>query len=246
MLTVMRLFPDLVDLVLPSHCVWCGQGGLLWCPGCRPASNPEAVALPSLPPVVAAGEYGGALRSALLAFKERGRRALAGPLAAYLSDAVDVSSRLSQVSQLGGAPPPLLVPIPSNRSAARQRGGDHLLRLVAEVAPQNGLEVLPALRLTGHGRDSAGLSPAQRSANLAHRMHAIPVVSDRPVLIVDDIVTTGATLVEASRALRAAGWQVPGAAVIAVTRLRRPERRRPALSAPPGGTFQLGRSGTKG
>ena len=236
----MRLLPDLVDLVLPSRCVCCGRGGQLWCLDCRPASEPEPVTLPALPSVVAAGEYGGALRSALLAFKERGQRALAGPLAAYLSDAVDVGRR-----QLGeSAHPPLLVPVPSSRSAARQRGGDHLLRLVAEVAPQNGLDVLPALRLAGRGRDSVGLSAAQRSANLAHRMRAIPVLSDRPVLIVDDIVTTGATLTEASRALQAAGWQVSGAAVIAATKLRRPEQRGPV--PPASGTFELGRSRPKG
>jgi predicted amidophosphoribosyltransferase len=204
--------------------VCCGRGGLPWCLGCRPASEPEPVASPSLPPVVAAGEYGGALRSALLAYKERGQRALAGPLAAYLSDAVDVGHR--QFCQRG-EPAPLLVPVPSSRSAARQRGGDHLLRLVAEVAPQNGLDVLPALRLPGRGRDSAGLSAAQRSANLTHRMRAIPVLSDRPVLIVDDIVTTGATLTEASRALQAAGWRVSGAAVIAATKLRRPRHSGP-------------------
>lgn len=198
--------------------------------------------LASPPPVVAAGEYGGGLRSALLAFKERGQRALAGPLAAYLSDAVDVSRR--QLGEPAGAP--LLVPVPSSRSAARQRGGDHLLRLLAEVAPQNGLDVLPALRLAGRGRDSVGLSAAQRSANLAHRMRAIPVLSDRPVVIVDDIVTTGATLQEASRALQAAGWQVAGAAVIAATRLRRAEPSRPGSPPPAGGTFQLGRSRSKG
>lgn len=221
----MRLLPDLLDLVLPARCVSCGRGGLLWCLACRPASDPEPVGLPAAPPIVAAGEYGGALRSALLAYKERGHRALAAPLAGYLSDAVDVGCR-----DLGGpAGGPLLVPVPSSRSAARQRGGDHLLRLVAEVAPQNGLQVLPALRLPGRGRDSAGLSAAQRSVNLAHRMRAIPAASERPVLLVDDIVTTGATLVEASRALQAAGWQVCGAAVIAATRLRRAEQRRPAV-----------------
>jgi predicted amidophosphoribosyltransferase len=215
----MRVLPDLLDLVLPVSCVCCGRTGALWCPACRPASDPEPVVLPAdgaRPTVVAAGEYGGALRSALLAFKERGRRGLAGPLAGYLSDAVDVScQRLGEL--------PLLVPIPSSRAAARQRGGDHLLRLAAEVAPQNGLQVLPALRLAGRGRDSAGLSAAQRAANLAYRMQAVAPTADRPVLIVDDIVTTGATLAEAARALRAAGWQVGGAAVIAATRLRRAE-----------------------
>ena len=125
--------------------------------------------------------------------------------------------------------PPILVPIPSSRAAARQRGGDHLMRLAAEVAPQHGLQVLPALRLAGRGRDSAGLPAAQRAANLAHRMRAVPAAAGRPVLIVDDIVTTGATVAEAARALQAAGWQVCGAAVIAATRLRRGERR----SGPP-------------
>ncbi|MDQ1741754.1 MAG: hypothetical protein QOE23_93 [Pseudonocardiales bacterium] len=218
----MRVLPDLLDLALPVSCVCCGHPGPLWCPGCRPASRPERVAQASVAarlPVFAAGEYGGGLRSALLAFKERGQRGLAGPLAGYLCDAVDVSRQ-----QLGE--PPLLVPVPSSRAAARQRGGDHLRRLAAEAAPQHGLQVLSALRLAGRGRDSAGLSAAERAANLAHRMLAAPAAADRPVLIVDDIVTTGATLAEAARALRAAGWQVAGAAVIATTRLRRTEHRR--------------------
>lgn len=169
------------------------------------------------PPVYAACEYAGDVRSAIIAFKERRQRALAAPLAGYLSDAIDVSRR-----QFGAeSDRPVLVPIPSSRSAARERGGDHLRRLAIEVARHNGLQVLPALRLAGRVRDSAALSPAERSANLANRMSAMPSTGGRPVLIVDDIVTTGATLAEASRALLAAGWQVCGAAVIAATKLRR-------------------------
>jgi orotate phosphoribosyltransferase len=75
------------------------------------------------------------------------------------------------------------------------------------------------------------LSAAERAANLANRMRAAPGAAGRPVLLVDDIVTTGATLAEASRALRAAGWQVCGAAVIAATKLRRSEQRRPMSTA---------------
>jgi predicted amidophosphoribosyltransferase len=217
----MRVLPDLLDLVWPSSCVCCGRGEAVWCPHCRPPSVPRQVELPAAPPVVAAGEYGGALREALLAFKERGQRALVEPLAGYLGDAVDASRR-----RLGDLEP-ILVPVPSSRSAARQRGGDHLLRLAAGAAAPHGLQVLPALRLAGRGRDSSRLSAAQRAAHLAGRMRAQPATADRPVLLVDDIVTTGATLVEASRALRAAGWQVGGAAVIAATRLRRGERAAP-------------------
>ena len=222
----MRVLPDLLDLVWPSTCVSCGRGDAVWCSLCRPPSIPQPVALPSspaAPPVMAAGDYGGALRQALLAFKERGQRALVGPLAAYLGDAVD-AGRCRLGSSAGQ---PILVPVPSSRSAARQRGGDHLLRLAAEAAAPHGLPVLPALRLAGRGRDSSHLSAAQRSANLADRMQAQPVSTDRPVLIVDDIVTTGATLGEAARALRAAGWQVAGAAVIAATRLRAGDRGAP-------------------
>jgi predicted amidophosphoribosyltransferase len=69
-------------------------------------------------------------------------------------------------------------------------------------------------------RDSAGLDIAARAANLAGAMRADgPRGSPRAVLV-DDIVTTGATLLEAARALRAAGWTVPGAVVVAATARR--------------------------
>jgi len=226
---VMRVLPDLLDLVWPSSCVCCGRSDTVWCPHCRPPSVPHQVTLPataSAAPVLAAGEYGGALRQALLAFKERGQRALVGPLAGYLGDAVDACR--CRLGNPGLTDQTILVPVPSSRSAARQRGGDHLLRLAAEAAMPHRLQVVRALRLAGHGPDSSRLSATQRAANLAGRMQAQPAVTDRPVLIVDDIVTTGATLDEAGRALRAAGWQVAGAAVIAATRLRLGDRAAPA------------------
>jgi predicted amidophosphoribosyltransferase len=214
----MGVVAELIDLVLPSGCVCCDRPGTLWCGSCQPASEPSLVGHPSGPPCHAAGEYAEQLRTALIAYKERGRRRLAEPLAGYLADALDCAARAA-----GGSVPLVLVPVPSSRRAARSRGGDHVLRLARAVARQAELPLMVALRLTGPVRDSAGLTAEQRRLNLAGRMTAESPAGRsgfRPVLL-DDIVTTGATLAEAGRALTAAGWPSPSAAVIAATRLRR-------------------------
>jgi predicted amidophosphoribosyltransferase len=252
----MRLLTELIDLVLPGACVCCERPGAIWCAGCQPASAPKPVdagqRLPDFgrestaaligsaagPPTFAAGEYAEQLRSALIAYKERGRRQLVNQLAGYLADAVDCAARAA------GSPRPVLVPVPSSRSAARARGGDHMVRLARAAARQTGLPVLTVLALTGAGSDSAGLSAAQRRRNLAGRMSATspPGIAGQPILV-DDIVTTGATLAEAGRALAAAGWQPAGAAVVAATRLRRPPERSIAgdrtARAPPSGAVTI-------
>jgi predicted amidophosphoribosyltransferase len=212
------MLAELVDLVLPTHCVCCRRPGPVWCAGCRPDSRGQVVSPAHGPPVFAAAEYIDGLRTALLCYKERGVRGLAAPLAGYLGDAVEEARRAT-----AGPGRPVLVPVPSARAAARRRGGDHVRRLGMLVARQSRLELLPMLRLAGRVADSAGLSVAQRASNLDHRMLAWPAGlagNRRPVIILDDIVTTGSTLTEAHRALRAAGWPVAGAAVIGWTRRR--------------------------
>lgn len=211
----MGLLAELVDLVLPSHCVVCDRPGPVWCPVCRPDARCEVVALAHGPPVHAAAEYAGGLRTALLSYKERGVAGLAGPLADYLVGALD-----SALSAGPSGDRPVLVPVPSSRAAIRRRGGDHLGRLARLAGRQVQLEVLPALRLPGRVLDSVGLSADQRTGNLRHRMHAQPAAATGPAIVLDDILTTGATLTEACRALRAAGWQVAAGAVIGRTRLR--------------------------
>lgn len=211
---------DLLDLVLPRSCAGCARAGVLLCPGCAaPAPARVPAAGPGLP-VVAAGRYDGGLREAILAYKERGRRDLARPLAGLLAAAV---------AELGGRP--LLVPVPSSAAARRARAGDHVLRLARRVGPTAG-----PLRLVRPVRDSAGLDVAARAANLAFAMRAVSPREPRPVVLVDDIVTTGATLREAARALTAAGWPVTGAAVVAAT----PRRRRGSAVAGSGGGVAAG------
>lgn len=213
----------LLDLVLPRDCVGCGRLGTALCAACLSGAPSLVRSRPV--PVVAARNYDGALRQALLAYKERGRRDLAEPLGALLADAVAALS-----------PPQgcVLVAVPSTAAARRARGGDHVARLVrraarsAAVAPLAPSAVRGILTLTREVQDSAGLDVAARATNLAGAMAARR--GSGTAVVADDIVTSGATLGEATRALRAAGWEVAGAAVVAATKLR--DTRRPGVSVP--------------
>jgi predicted amidophosphoribosyltransferase len=235
----MPLGAALLDLVLPRRCVGCGGTGGAFCLRCRPSPRDLVRADLEALPALAASAYRGAVRSALLAYKERGRRDLAGPLGELLARAV------TALTVPGRAPPQrlLLVPVPSARAVAAARGGDHVLRLARKAAPLTGARAAPGvLRLVRKVRDSAGLDVHERAVNLAGALAARPAAPGRCAVIVDDIVTSGATLREAARALAAAGWPVVGAAVVAAT-----ERRfdHPARSAP-SALRSIGSSGAGG
>jgi predicted amidophosphoribosyltransferase len=203
------MLTELADLVLPRSCYACGSPGTGLCGTCAPVVL-VAIDRAGLP-VIAAGRYEGALRDAVLAYKERGRRDLGVPLASLLAAAVRAHD----------LPDAVLVPIPSSAGARRARGGDHVLRLSRRVG-----RCTSALRLTRAVRDSAGLDAAARAENLAGAFAARPPrVPGAAALLVDDIITTGATLRDGARALAHAGWRVAGAAVVAATPLRIPAAR---------------------
>lgn len=228
MARLIELLADLVDLVLPRRCVGCGGHGASLCQRCLPL-GPMLRLRSGGVPVVAAGRYDAAVRRALLSYKERGRRDLATPLGALLAGAV---RGLLGDATGGRAPLVALVPVPSSPAAVAARGGDRVLRLARQAGAASGCPVVPALRLCRTVADSAGLDVEGRAANLAGAMSARPSSrSARSAVIVDDIVTTGATVREAARALRVAGWSVCGAAVVAATERRHPFRARSAIGS---------------
>ncbi|BAX91358.1 hypothetical protein MSG_01199 [Mycobacterium shigaense] len=164
-------------------------------------------------PVFALGRYAGARRQAILAVKEHGRGDLVPPLARALATGVH------RLLSWGMVEAPLtIVPAPTRRQAARRRGGDPVTRIATHaVAGHPEIGVAAALRLRALTRDSAGLGSAARQRNIAGRAvlrrRAMP--SDPEVLVVDDVVTTGATARESARVLAAAGVRVAGVLALA-------------------------------
>jgi predicted amidophosphoribosyltransferase len=121
----------------------------------------------------------------------------------------------------------MLVPVLSRRSAARARGGDHVVRLSRRavlVLRDSGIAATmnSALRVNSARRDSVGLTAAERAGNVAGSMTARPLRAPPPVVVVDDLVTTGATAREACRALRSVGVEPVAVAAVAGT-IRRSE-----------------------
>ncbi len=173
--------------------------------------------------VFALARYHGVGRKLLIAYKERGRRDLAPSLGRVLAEALVAlpsGSGLTSTRAAPATPPPAraicLVPAPSRPSAARVRGGPHVERLAdvaASVLAARGIEVVvaPALELAGAARDAVGLGREQRMANLAGRLKFREAGRPPPgfgIVVLDDVITTGATAAACTRALTAAGFTV--------------------------------------
>lgn len=204
---------DLTDLVLPAECGGCGRPRTVLCPECRAALSgavpcrvrpvPEP---PGLPVVHAAARYADEVRAVLLAHKERGALALAAPLGVALAGAV-------RAGAVWGHGAVVLVPVPSARRAVRARGHDPARRIALAAAGElrrggTPARVAAVLRQRRDVADQAGLNSRQRLENLAGALAVVPggwrLLADGPVVLVDDLMTTGASLAEAARAVRAA------------------------------------------
>jgi predicted amidophosphoribosyltransferase len=118
-----------------------------------------------------------------------------------------------------------LVPIPSGRSANRRRGRDFINEIANTVAKDFGVAVLPLLEHHRNIRDQSKLNISGRRENLAMALSIKPQFrgnySGENVVLLDDLVTTGATINEANRALTRGGFKVQAAATACVALRRR-------------------------
>jgi predicted amidophosphoribosyltransferase len=187
---------------------------------------------------VAAGEYDEALKVLVNAHKERGQFSLARPLGTLLAQAVGLL--IGAMDRTDGTAC-VLVPVPSRGPVVRARGHDPMLRVTrhaAGVLRRHGVPVTVSVLLRSKrvARDQSGLHADERAANLAGTMTAPRGPAERlrtrspgaPVVVTDDVLTTGSTAREAQRALEQEGLRVQGVATVAATRkrVRRPTHNR--------------------
>jgi len=215
----------LLDLALPATCVGCGREGDPICRACRPAlaGREQApagipIGLPSDVPdpllqLEWCAPFGGVVRRALHELKYAGERRLAEPLGAA------IAARWRQT----GAGGDVIVHVPVHEDRARERGYDQAEALARVAARELRLPHLAALE---RGRATVAqfqLGRDRRAANVAGAFRpAAPAmgraVAGRWIVLVDDVVTTGATLAACSEALLESG--AIGVSAVTVARER--------------------------
>ena len=201
-----------IERIAPPCCATCG----LPLPAFEPASGDRAPRCPTCvagaPPfdyARAAGAYSGVLRDALHALKFGGKRTLARPLAALM---------LEQCGAVLGPDVDALVPVPLAPGRERERGFNQAMLLAGHLSAASGLPVKPRwLSRRRSTRPQTELTVGERRTNVARAFAASSRVAGAHVVLVDDIVTTGATAAECARTLRAAGARAVG--VLAVARV---------------------------
>lgn len=207
-------------LLVPVWCSVCGAFGASLCERCRqglrrivaPQSEVFETGGGAPIPLATASHYDGVLRTLLSAFKEQGRLDAARPLAALLRlafEELSIPRELSRHAEGGVVP----IALPSRVQAVQRRGYRHL-----DIVCREGLGVrvdAGLLRLERTARDQAGLSRREREVNMQGAMRANSRLNERAVLLIDDVVTSGASLREAVRAVRAASGIPIGSIAIA-------------------------------
>jgi predicted amidophosphoribosyltransferase len=183
-----------LEYLWPWTCAGCEAPDLGWlCPDCRP-EGPFAIDPPEgSRSGVALAPYAGPLGRAVRRAKYTPSRALALHLAGL---ATRIAPVLPEVD--------VLIPVPSRLGSRVTRGFATASVLASGLSSASGVAVLEALEV-GPGSRQAALSRRERRANVAGRFHARRDLTGLRVLLVDDVVTTGATATACADAARLAG-----------------------------------------
>ncbi len=225
---VRRAILDAVAVLAPVECSGCGAPDRSVCDACVLALAPVVTSSTRESPlgsitIWSALEYSGVPRRVIGAYKDGGRTDAATALSVPLSSAVAAALEAYPPGE-EGVRPVRLVAIPSSRRAWRLRGFSPVDLLLRRA----GLAGSPLLRHTRQADDQVGLGREAREHNKRGSLAAVGSLDGIRCLLVDDVVTTGATLLEARRAITSNGGDVVGFATLAHT----PKRSAGVLEVP--------------
>jgi predicted amidophosphoribosyltransferase len=214
----MRFFQELNSLLFPTRCFGCRALGYSICSQCRILWNPHIYKSDFAKlSVYSAITYSPVAKNILLAAKEQSVKSA--------DELVKIALRISVESAFRKFSSCALVPIPSALSSNRRRGRDFIYETSLVVGKDLGVAVLPLLQHQRAVRDQSKLDINSRRENLSMALIVKPAFRGNylaeKVVILDDLLTTGATINEANRALTSAGYQVQAAATACVAVLRR-------------------------
>ena len=219
---VREVLQSVLDIVFPPRCAICRTGGQILCATClaqlQPARQPRCSHCCALltsdgccsacsshvlriDSLHAFSGYQGLLRSCIHALKYDGNSRLAKPLGTILA----------QTYQTQRLQADILLPVPLHAQRYKERGYNHALLLARVCAQQLGISLQEGL-LVRHRSTAAqvGLGPQERHKNVADAfscpsIHATRILSQRRIIVIDDVCTTGATLEACAQVLYAAG-----------------------------------------
>lgn len=221
------MIQPLLNLLAPDDCLECGQEGSVWCEWCRLDQEP----LPSrcfkcqamtanfdtckkcrrqtaVKRVYVASEYKDVPKELVQALKYDCKRHAARPIARTLAELTPYYS-----------PDVLVVAVPTAPLHVRQRGFDHTYRIAKEFASLKSLEYMPVLAKLNNLRQVGASKKVRLSqVNGSYRVKRNKNVAGKHAVLVDDVVTTGATLAECIKVLKGVGAKSVEAVVFAYSK----------------------------
>jgi ComF family protein len=203
---------SLIDLIFPSRCAVCDRAGKNLCQECKNLLwiEPREFLFSGLH-VYTVTKYSDETSKLLVSLKDKGQFALVAELAQMLRPVIENLPASESISYL--------VPAPSSPENFSKRGFHPMLLLAQAVASKHpSLKVLNCLRFSRRVKDQVGLTEPERLANLSFSMELNQSVTGRVCYLLDDVVTTGATALEAARVLRFGGATLAGVLAISYSK----------------------------
>ena len=200
---MLKSIHSLKELIYPNICLCCGKTGVKICHNCSKywLANPNKSKVENNC-LFFVTTYDETTSPIILAAKESGNREAVKLIARSITNSISFA-----ILNLGIAQPINLVTIPSQLSAIRRRGRDHIKDLVQEVITQLNMQnidagYLPILKPIKKIKDQSDLNGLQRKENMSHAFIVkTSPISQSAVIVIDDLVTTGASILEGVRAL---------------------------------------------